>query len=171
MREPGPEGTTLDDVVQVLDALAHAGIKTWLEGGWGVDALVGHQTRPHRDVDIDIDAADETRALGILRELGYGLRADWRPNRIEMMRDDGSCVDLHPILFRADGSARQPGMHGEFYDFPAAYFTTGSLDGRRIGCFAIVAQRHFRTGYELRPVDEHDLAQLDRLVASRPTTS
>jgi polyisoprenoid-binding protein YceI len=40
----------------VLDALHRVGCRFWVEGGWGVDALVGRQTRPHRDLDIDIDA-------------------------------------------------------------------------------------------------------------------
>jgi lincosamide nucleotidyltransferase A/C/D/E len=157
------EETTLAEVIRVLDGFGHAGIRSWLEGGWGVDALVGHQTRPHRDVDVDIDAAQEPIALEVLRALGYETDVDWRPNRIELVAESGARVDLHPLLFNPDGSARQPGLNGAVYDFPKTYFTTGSLDGRPVGCFTVDAQRYFRTGYQLRPVDVHDLAQLDRL--------
>jgi lincosamide nucleotidyltransferase A/C/D/E len=167
MLAPGVPHTTLTHVLQVLGALDEAGIGSWLEGGWGVDALVGHQTRAHRDVDVDIDAKHEPEALVILQELGYEPWADWRPNRIELVRNDGGCVDLHPLLVNADGSAHQPGLHGEFYEFPAAYFTTGALGGRGVGCFTVEAQRRFHTGYDQRQVDEHDLAQLDRLGAGR----
>lgn len=73
------EGMTLAEVVRVLEALELAGCRFWLEGGWGVDALVGHQTRPHRDVDIDIDAECEQAALAALEELGYTVETDWRP--------------------------------------------------------------------------------------------
>jgi lincosamide nucleotidyltransferase A/C/D/E len=52
-----------------------------LEGGWGVDALVGRQTRPHRDVDID--AAYQAPVLLALYERGYRIETDWRPNRVE----------------------------------------------------------------------------------------
>ena len=40
----------LDQVLAVMDIVRSLGCRFWLEGGWGVDALVGHQTRPHRDV-------------------------------------------------------------------------------------------------------------------------
>ena len=33
------------------DLHAHS-IEIWIDGGWGVDALLGTQTRPHSDVDI-----------------------------------------------------------------------------------------------------------------------
>jgi lincosamide nucleotidyltransferase A/C/D/E len=48
--------TALSEVLDVLAALAALGRRFWLEGGWGVDALVGHQTRAHRDLDVDLDA-------------------------------------------------------------------------------------------------------------------
>jgi hypothetical protein len=37
----GPE-TALSEVLHVLAALSALGCRFWLEGGWGVDALVGH---------------------------------------------------------------------------------------------------------------------------------
>jgi hypothetical protein len=36
------------DVVVVLDQLERAGLVVWLDGGWGVDALLGYRGRPHR---------------------------------------------------------------------------------------------------------------------------
>jgi lincosamide nucleotidyltransferase A/C/D/E len=157
------EGMQLTEVLRVLDALAAAGTATWLEGGWGVDALVGRQTRAHRDVDVDIDAAHEAAALGVLHDLGYDVETDWRPNRVELRAAGRGWVDLHPLLLAPDGSARQPGLGGEVHDFPARWFTTGRLGDRTVGCFSLEAQRRFHTGYDLRPVDAHDLAQLDLL--------
>lgn len=46
------------------------GIRYWLDGGWGVDALVGRQTREHRDVDIDFDAAYTEKLQQKLEEKG-----------------------------------------------------------------------------------------------------
>ena len=59
VRVAGPEQieTSLEEVLAVLQALNASGCRYWLEGGWGVDALAGRQTRTHRDVDIDFDAA------------------------------------------------------------------------------------------------------------------
>jgi hypothetical protein len=42
----------LPEVVDVLERLDRAGVPVWLDGGWGVDALVGRQTRAHRDLDL-----------------------------------------------------------------------------------------------------------------------
>jgi Aminoglycoside-2''-adenylyltransferase len=161
----------LAEVFRVLDALAESRIPAWLEGGWGVDALVGHQTRGHRDVDLDIDASQEAEALSVLQMLGYEVETDWRPNRVELVAARRGWVDLHPLQFDPDGNARQAGLNGEFHDFPASYFTTGRLAGRTVGCFSVQAQRRFHTGYTARAIDLHDLAQLELHVADAGTQS
>jgi lincosamide nucleotidyltransferase A/C/D/E len=46
-----------ESVLEVLSALSAC--RVWAAGGWGVDALVGHQTRDHRDLDLALDAAHE----------------------------------------------------------------------------------------------------------------
>jgi lincosamide nucleotidyltransferase A/C/D/E len=40
------------DVLDVLQALAEAGVWASVEGGWGVDALLHRQTRQHGDLDL-----------------------------------------------------------------------------------------------------------------------
>ena len=72
-------------------------------------------------------------------------------------------VDLHPLQFDVDGSARQAGLDGESYDFPKSYFAMGRLAGRTVRCFSLRAQRRFHTGYTPRAIDLSDLAQLDLL--------
>jgi hypothetical protein len=41
-----------EDALSVLDVLRNAGADVWIGGGWGIDALVGRQTRQHRDLDL-----------------------------------------------------------------------------------------------------------------------
>jgi lincosamide nucleotidyltransferase A/C/D/E len=41
-----------NDVLEVLEHLAGHDIDVWVDGGWGIDALVGSQTRPHGDLDL-----------------------------------------------------------------------------------------------------------------------
>lgn len=151
------------EVRAVLDALTDLECRFWLEGGWGVDALVGHQTRAHRDVDIDVDAASEPAVLQVLAGLGYVIETDWRPNRVELVAPGHGWVDLHPLLLDEDGSARQAALDGGFHAFPSSFFTVGSIQGTPVPCVSVDAQRLFRTGYELRDVDLHDLAQLETL--------
>ncbi len=157
---------TLTEVMEVLHALDAARCRYWLEGGWGVDALVGRQTRAHRDVDVDLDAAHESIALAVLAERGYVVETDWRPNRIELVAPGRGRVDLHPLLIATDGSARQAALSGGYHHFPASYFTVGHLNGEKVPCVTVATQRSFRQGYEPRAVDRHDLSVLDGLTPS-----
>jgi lincosamide nucleotidyltransferase A/C/D/E len=37
------------DVIDIYSALDRQGINIWIDGGWGVDALLNKQSRPHKD--------------------------------------------------------------------------------------------------------------------------
>jgi lincosamide nucleotidyltransferase A/C/D/E len=52
-----PEMTS-SALVELLHSLDAADIPVWLDGGWGVDALLERQTRSHKDVDIILRVAD-----------------------------------------------------------------------------------------------------------------
>lgn len=173
-----PEITELDEALAVLAALAAAGCRCWVGGGWGVDALVGRQTRPHRDLDLAVDAAQLGTVLAVLtgatgsREatgpgrpagLGYVVETDWLPSRVEVHRPGHGWVDLHPVRFDATGTAVQSGRGDEVFLYPPSAFTHGTIGGERVGCMSVGQQRYFRQGYELRPVDHHDLTLLDAL--------
>ena len=43
---------TATEAPAVLDILERAGIEVWVDGGWGIDALLGLETRAHRDLDL-----------------------------------------------------------------------------------------------------------------------
>ena len=45
----------ITDVKQILQLAIDAEIKVFLDGGWGVDALLGHQSRVHNDIDIFVE--------------------------------------------------------------------------------------------------------------------
>jgi lincosamide nucleotidyltransferase A/C/D/E len=47
---------SIPDVTAVLTALDRAHVRHWVAGGWGVAALVGRQTREHRDLDLAVHA-------------------------------------------------------------------------------------------------------------------
>jgi lincosamide nucleotidyltransferase A/C/D/E len=152
------------DVIQVLDALDEAGVRHWVGGGWGVAALVGRQTRQHRDLDLNVDAADLDRCLAALGALGYVAETDWLPSRIELRAPGERWVDVHPVAFDQDGSGRQADLDGGFFEYPLDAFGRGSIAGRSVGCVSAIQQRRFHNlGYEHRPQDIHDLAQLDAL--------
>lgn len=66
----------LVEVLAVLGELRSAGCRVWIGGGWGVDALIGRQTRVHRDLDLAVNAEDELAAVGVLERRGYRVETD-----------------------------------------------------------------------------------------------
>jgi lincosamide nucleotidyltransferase A/C/D/E len=154
----------VDEMVEVLDLLAARGVRSWVCGGFGVAVLVGRVTREHRDLDLLLDARDLDDAVAVLQERGYAVETDWLPIRVELGRAPDCWVDLHPVVFAADGSGRQTGPEGTWYDYPLGTFTTATLEGREIPCVSVKTQRWAHAGYELRPKDEHDLDELDRVM-------
>ena len=157
---------TVADVHAVLDALEAAGCRVALEGGWGVDALVGRQTRVHRDLDVAVDSTQEGAVLAALERLGYVVETDWRPTRVELVADGPRWVDVHPVTFDAEGDGVQIGLAGERYPYPAAGFTTGTVGGRPVRCITAEQQLDWHSGYDPRDVDRADIAQLRRLLGA-----
>src|SRR5581483_5148838 len=98
----------LADVVRVLDRLAAAGVQWRVDGGWGIDALVGRQTRVHRDLDLAVRPLDVPRAEAALIEYRRADTDEW-PRFLVLEDADGRRVDLD--LRRADETSA-PGRIG-----------------------------------------------------------
>src|SRR4051812_37627781 len=111
-RESAWEGIEVAEVLEVLADLRGVGCRVWVAGGWGVDALVGHQTRPHRDLDLAVDADHESAAIPALEDRGYHIETDWRPVRVELAAPCRGWVDLHPVVFDSSGHGRQADRNG-----------------------------------------------------------
>ena len=56
------------DVTDLYKQMEERGIVIWIDGGWGVDALLGDQTRPHKDLDIAVQQKDVEKMRSILQE-------------------------------------------------------------------------------------------------------
>ena len=162
------ETVTKTDLLKVLDLMEASGIQYWLDGGWGVDVLVGKQTREHRDVDINFDARCTDVLLDTLVSIGYEIVTDWRPVRIELYHPELSYVDIHPFVINDDGTAKQADLEGGWYEFEADYFGSAVFEGRTIPCISAKGQKVFHTGYELREVDKHDIRNIDICLLYKP---
>lgn len=161
------EIATQGDLFRVLDLLDKTGITYWLDGGWGVDALVGKQTRAHRDIDINFDSKHTEELLQMLQENGYAVVTNQNPVRIELYHPEFSYIDIHPFVLFDDGSAKQADFEGNWYEFEADYFGEAIFEGRRISCTSLNGQIVFHTGYALRDVDKHDIKNLEGLLHKR----
>lgn len=153
----------LAEVVQVLDALAAADVRHWVAGGWGVDALVGRQTREHRDLDLAVDLADLDICLAELTGLGYVSETDELPVRVELRSGEDGWVDVHPVSFDEAGHGVQGDPGGHHFDYPPEVFTSGALGARPVPCLSVAQQLVFHSGYPPRPHDVLDLALLEGL--------
>ncbi|GAB2829846.1 nucleotidyltransferase domain-containing protein [Lentzea nigeriaca] len=151
-----------EDVLEILAALQ--GHDVWIGGGWGVDALVGEQTRPHDDLDLMHREDQEPAVLTALAALGFVETLSWRPVRFVLTDPGGREIDLHPLRFSPDGSAEQSSpTPGEPFRYPARCFVTGTILGTTVPCLSAEQQLYFHQGYEPRERDLHDLAQLRHL--------
>ncbi|MDX8028905.1 hypothetical protein SK803_01725 [Lentzea sp. BCCO 10_0856] len=150
------------DVLDILAALD--GNDIWVGGGWGIDALVGEQTRPHEDLDLMHREDQEPEVLAALGKLGFAETLSWRPVRFVLTDPAGREIDLHPLRFAPDGSAEQSSLTpGEPFRYPASAFVTGTILGVTVPCLSVEQQIHFHQGYEARERDLHDLALLRKL--------
>lgn len=150
-----------DDVLSVLAVLRAAGVDVWVGGGWGVDALVGRETRPHRDLDLMHRVEQEPAVVTALCESGFVETLDWRPVRFVVTHPTGREIDLHPLTFAPDGSAVQASLEPDrSFVYPARCFVTGRIGGSAVGCLSAEQQVCFHQGYEPKDRDRHDMAQL-----------
>lgn len=157
-----------DEVLAILGAVEATGTRLWVAGGWGVDALVGRQTRAHRDLDLLVDSQRLEECLALLAARCYAVETDWLPVRVEVVAAGRGWVDVHPVRLAPDGSGVQAGLNGTRFDYPAHCFAIGSLAGRGVPCLTAARQRLLHTGYETRPQDVHDLGLLTKLGGANP---
>ncbi|MEU3840877.1 hypothetical protein AB0E88_12695 [Streptomyces sp. NPDC028635] len=174
------------DVLVVLDALGRAGVRGWLAGGWGVDALLGRQTRRHSDIDIVLAREDGVEDRVRLALAGVGYRrlddqviSDGRPLSVRWVLDDGLvAVDLLPVdLARLpfagllDGRARTPTPAGDAPTAAAASDPVpddrGVVAGHVVPCLPLSLQLALHQDYPQRATDRHDLALLKELDTRR----
>ena len=91
---------TADAAVYLLDALEGEGIEVWVAGGWGIDALVGRQTRQHRDLDLLLPLPKTLAALHALQAAQIGadiLTTPWAHLQA-MMRHPLTDIGLEKVL-------------------------------------------------------------------------
>jgi lincosamide nucleotidyltransferase A/C/D/E len=156
---------TAADVVAVLDRLADAGVEAWVEGGWGIDALAGEETRPHEDLDLVLPVEHWQAAVAALRRLDLEVddRRSQPPSSL-FLGNASLRVDLHPVVLDARGNGWQPGGRRTWDLYPAEGFGgRGTIGGRAVRCLSPEVQLRHHLGYEWDDGDVHDL----RLLAQR----
>lgn len=148
---------TAADVIEMIQFLAAHDIHVYIDGGWGVDALLGEQTRPHADLDIAMSHKDVPKLRALLAARGYQeiSRDDsWECNFV-LADDAGRELDVHSYTFDSEGN----NIFGVPY--PADSLTgTGTIAGYQVDCIEPEWMVKFHTGYELDMNDYRDTLAL-----------
>jgi lincosamide nucleotidyltransferase A/C/D/E len=149
-------------VLDLLARLAAARLDVWLDGGWGVDALLAEQTRAHDDLDLVSRIEDSSRLEQVLGESGYRTAGGGLPSSFELVDHAGHQVDVHPVAFDANGDGIYVMADGSLWVYPAAGFGwSGTIAGQAVPCLTpeVMLVNH-STGYALDADHEHDVTAL-----------
>lgn len=156
MTKATPE-MTANDVLAFVQLLNKNQIEVYIDGGWGVDALLGQQTRPHTDLDIAIQHKDVPKLRALLAAQGYkeiSRNDSWECNFV--LEDDlGHQIDVHSYTFDEQGN------HTYGVPYPKESLSgTGTINGQSVQCIAPEWMVKFHTGY---PLDENDYRDVKAL--------
>lgn len=158
---------------ELLRGLADAGIRCWVMGGWGVDALLGQQTRPHHDLDLLMDVSDLPDLDTWLRGPGFARCHEWEENSpvtVEGRRWDTAFVEGHAdrrkldvhAIHVADGLVQLATT--DPWKLPLDILSgTGLIDGDQVRCISVSGQRAMHVDYELPDKHREDLRRLEAL--------
>ena len=158
MQKSSPE-MTASDVIEIVGLLDRNHIDVCVDGGWGVDALLGEQTRAHADLDLAIQHRDAVQTRALLEARGFKdvPRDDTRDCNFVLGDEHGRLIDIHTYTF---DSAGKP-VYGIEYPFDSLN-GTGSVLGVPVKCISPEWMVKFHTGYQLDENDYHDVKVLCR---------
>lgn len=165
-----------EEAVAIYQQLTASGFQVWVTGGWGIDALLGEQTRTHKDLDLIVLLDDLLRLRQLLEGEGYGLKMLWEENLravdahgVEMdtafvLRDgQGRELDLHALRLDAQRNGIPAWQADEGFSFTVQDLAgMGVIGGAPVRCLTPEMQVTCHTGYAL---PEYQRADLERLRA------
>lgn len=124
---------TPEDVIDLYFKLEELEVRIWIDGGWGVEALLGKQTRSHEDIDIVIQQKDVPKLRKLLEPQGYkDLKLEIaRPHNFVLADVNGHKIDVHVIVI-----------------------------DEKVRCISPAWMVKFHSGYELKEKDFQDVSAL-----------
>ncbi|MEI6309010.1 MAG: nucleotidyltransferase family protein [bacterium] len=168
-----------EDAISIYRSLTAHGIPAWIGGGWGIDALLRKQTRPHKDLDIIVRLDDVVPMRELLSSLGYHLKELWSenswvvdprgvetPTAFVLQDADGREVDAHAMRLDDQGNGTPAWTNDEGLIFQSEDLAgEGLIAGCSVRCLSPRMQLRFHTGYDLPKVQFQDLELLHELLS------
>jgi lincosamide nucleotidyltransferase A/C/D/E len=166
------------DAIRLYQDLVAQEIQVWIVGGWGIDALLGEQTRLHKDLDIIMLVDDVVRMREYLACDGYHLEMLWSENRWDV---DADGVEVPTAFVLQDANGRQVDAHAMWLDDqgnglpaweagdlspegrvlkPDHLGGEGTIAGVAVRCFSPEMQVLAHTGYDLPDRHRRDVQLL-----------
>lgn len=172
------------DAVRICRDLVSQQISVWIVGGWGIDALLGEQTRPHKDLDVLLLVDDVVRAREYLARDGYHVEMLWSENRWDVdvngvevptafvLQDtDGRQVDAHAMRLDDQGNGLPAWEAEGLILTPDHLGGKGLIAGVTVCCVSPEMQILGHTGYDLPDAHKKDVQLLcERFDLSMPGT-
>ena len=131
-----PEMTS-DSLASLLQLFEGDGIEVWLDGGWAVDAVLGEQTRTHKDVDIILRVSDLPKLKALLERRGFEIQQGGTESNFVLANGAGLEVDVHAIVFDSSGDGIYRMSDGADWIFPSEGFAgRGVVHGVAVRCLS-----------------------------------
>jgi len=170
------------DVLELYTLLREHGVQIWIDGGWGIDALLEQQTRAHKDLDAFVAFDDLPTMTTVLSRCGFALKEIWSENR--WVRHDervlligrneagneaatafvlndalGREIDIHVLHVDENGNGT-PTWECDLSFSPDALKGRGIIAGAPVHCLSAAMHMRTHTGYQLQDKDIQDLRLL-----------
>jgi lincosamide nucleotidyltransferase A/C/D/E len=156
----------------VYEFLDESGVRCWVMGGWGVDALLGRVTREHKDLDLLVLLEDLPRYVEVVRQHGFERDLVWDeslPIDVNGLGFDSAFVDAHPDGRDIDVHVVDLGPRGEVLPIhadpwplpPDPISGVGTIGGATVRCVTRAAQIAMHSGYDLPEKHREDIRLLE----------
>lgn len=146
-----------EEVINLYNFLNDNNIKVVIDGGWGIDALLGKQTRPHDDLDIAVQHKDVPKLRKLLGAKGYKEipQPDTRDYNFVLADDKGHKVDVHSYAFNSEGE----NIYGIKYP-EASLAGTGTVYSHTVRCITPQFVIKFHENFEPQEKNLKDIKAL-----------
>ena len=162
---------SVEQAQAVYELLDRSGVRCWVMGGWGVDALLGRVTREHKDLDLLVLITDLPCYTDIVQQHGFERKLEWsesQPIEVDALDFDSALVDAHPdgreidvhvIDIDPQGVVTQ--FHTDAWPLPRnAISGSGTIEGATVRCVTRAAQIAMHSGYDLPDKHREDVRLL-----------
>jgi len=170
----GGKKVRAEDVIRIYQNLSAHNVQAWLTGGWGIDALLQTQTRPHKDLDVIILVEDIVRMRELLSHDGYDLNHLWPenswivdangvevPTAFVLQDSEGREVDAHAIRLDDQGGGIPAWLNDGLVFRMEDLAGKGMIAGVAVRCLSPEMQMVCHEGYDLPDEQFRDLELLE----------